>query len=261
MSLTDAAMSVTTATTSTEEKMISRDNKIKGQLSLGDDSTDADTENCSSDADSNHRFEVSNQPGSPAGSSASAKLPSLGSAGHFEGTCKRCCFFPKGRCSNGAECQFCHFDHEKRTRTNKKTKKINKETKPLVPQEMGAMMSPPGLEDFGPESESLAFSQLPQPMVGAATPLALAPQWATATAPPPAAAPEWTACSQPVLDIPSHGVPLKISLTNPFCPVVVLDRTIPAKKRVPAQYGTGDALHLNPTLPAKKRIPECLLAY
>lgn len=51
------------------------------------------------------------------------QLPSLGSAPHHLGTCKRCCFFPKGRCTNGYQCDFCHFDHEKRKRKNKKKKK------------------------------------------------------------------------------------------------------------------------------------------
>lgn len=40
-------------------------------------------------------------------------LPSVGSAGHAEGTCKRCAFFPKGRCLNGASCDHCHFHHPK----------------------------------------------------------------------------------------------------------------------------------------------------
>jgi len=51
-------------------------------------------------------------------------LPSVGSAGHFDGTCKRCCFHPKGRCENGADCQFCHFDHERQKRISKKKKKM-----------------------------------------------------------------------------------------------------------------------------------------
>lgn len=46
-------------------------------------------------------------------------LPSIGSAGHNHGLCKRCCFFPKGRCLNGYACNFCHFSHEKRIRKNK----------------------------------------------------------------------------------------------------------------------------------------------
>lgn len=49
-------------------------------------------------------------------------LPSIGSAGHFNGTCKRCCFHEKGRCQNGAACLFCHFPHEKRIRKNKNRK-------------------------------------------------------------------------------------------------------------------------------------------
>jgi len=48
-----------------------------------------------------------------------ADLPSLGSLGHFAGQCSRCCFFPKGRCLNGYDCRFCHFDHEKRQRKKK----------------------------------------------------------------------------------------------------------------------------------------------
>jgi len=51
------------------------------------------------------------------------ELPSVGSLKHAEGQCKRCCFFPKGRCLNGHSCEFCHFDHEKRKRKKKKKKK------------------------------------------------------------------------------------------------------------------------------------------
>lgn len=54
--------------------------------------------------------------------SEGAALPSVGSAGHGDGTCRRCCFFPKGRCVNGQDCQFCHFAHEKRKGKNKKKK-------------------------------------------------------------------------------------------------------------------------------------------
>jgi len=51
---------------------------------------------------------------------AAGELPSVGSALHAEGLCKRCCFFPKGRCLNGKDCEFCHFEHEKRKRKKKK---------------------------------------------------------------------------------------------------------------------------------------------
>merc|ERR1719375_871444 len=40
-------------------------------------------------------------------------LPSVGSAFHATGDCRRCNFYPKGRCQNGKDCTFCHFPHEK----------------------------------------------------------------------------------------------------------------------------------------------------
>lgn len=46
-------------------------------------------------------------------------FPSVGSIGHFSGHCTRCCFHPKGRCLNGYDCNFCHFDHDKRRRKKK----------------------------------------------------------------------------------------------------------------------------------------------
>merc|ERR1719162_1041138 len=49
--------------------------------------------------------------------------PSLGSELHDSAQCKRCCFFPRGRCTNGYNCEFCHYEHEKRKRKNKKKKK------------------------------------------------------------------------------------------------------------------------------------------
>jgi hypothetical protein len=49
-------------------------------------------------------------------------LPSIGSADHKLGTCRRCCFFPKGRCANGASCEFCHFSHDKRRTAKARSK-------------------------------------------------------------------------------------------------------------------------------------------
>jgi len=73
--------------------------------------------------------EVSSSPTSPANlspdealvpsSESLADLPSQGSFGHFAGICSRCCFHAKGRCQNGRDCRFCHFDHEKRQRKKK----------------------------------------------------------------------------------------------------------------------------------------------
>merc|ERR1719324_1087583 len=41
-------------------------------------------------------------------------FPSVGSAQHSLGDCRRCNFFAKGRCRNGLECPFCHLPHERR---------------------------------------------------------------------------------------------------------------------------------------------------
>lgn len=48
------------------------------------------------------------------------RLPSVGSAGHADGTCKRCAFFPKGRCKNGEDCTHCHFEHPKPLRSRRR---------------------------------------------------------------------------------------------------------------------------------------------
>jgi len=48
------------------------------------------------------------------------ELPSIGSAGHFDGSCKRCAFYSKGRCQNGKDCTHCHFAHEPRSRLRKR---------------------------------------------------------------------------------------------------------------------------------------------
>lgn len=58
------------------------------------------------------------------------ELPSVGSALHAEGNCKRCSFFPKNNCQNASDCEFCHFDHEKRPKRHKRKNK-----KGVVPTE------------------------------------------------------------------------------------------------------------------------------
>mmetsp|Transcript_65975 Transcript_65975/g.134054 ORF Transcript_65975/g.134054 Transcript_65975/m.134054 type:complete len:511 (+) Transcript_65975:80-1612(+) len=74
-------------------------------------------------------------------------LPSIGSAGHFTGDCKRCCFHPKGRCSNGYECRFCHFDHDKR-------KRIKKPITPTGPGDMHAMQQNVGPMEMMPQAQA-----------------------------------------------------------------------------------------------------------
>jgi len=108
---------------------------------------------------------------------SSTDIPSLGSENHFEGTCKRCSFFPKGRCTNGYDCQFCHYWHAGRKRKLKSKKKTGlaaTSDENASPPEGGAgdggslqhqpkvpgsgppglnIPPPPGLEDVTPEPE------------------------------------------------------------------------------------------------------------
>eukprot|EP00746_Dinoflagellata_sp_MGD_P090143 gnl/MRDRNA2_/MRDRNA2_35571_c0_seq1.p1 gnl/MRDRNA2_/MRDRNA2_35571_c0~~gnl/MRDRNA2_/MRDRNA2_35571_c0_seq1.p1 ORF type:complete len:314 (+),score=59.85 gnl/MRDRNA2_/MRDRNA2_35571_c0_seq1:63-1004(+) len=283
-----------------DEKTVTSENKFQGKLTITDDSTDADTD-CYSDAD---RAEsgASSPPDSPSGDSGAdspagdatspevaAQLPSLGSAGHSDGTCKRCCFFPKGRCSSGADCEFCHFEHEKRARkaTSKKKrekeKKVNEELLLTAPPGLEDYQAPPGLEEQQkPEISLCSQLQLPKtPRAGPAPPPAPAPLWATCPgpAPPPAPAPTGLIESQPILESapppgsphmapigspplslePAHdGPPLKVYLTKPFCPVIPFIEGVPMKKSVPC-YSMVTASHLDPNLPAKKMIPDILL--
>ena len=89
-----------------------------------------------------------------------AQLPSIGSANHFNGSCDRCCFHPKGRCLNGYSCQHCHFDHEKRKRKGKK----RSERVPELGSEMGSMPPTP----HGPHEAFNPVPVVPAPCVSPA---------------------------------------------------------------------------------------------
>lgn len=56
---------------------------------------------------------------------AGAGLPSVGSEGHADGSCNPCCFHPRGRCANGALCEFCHLAHDKRRRARRRRGESN----------------------------------------------------------------------------------------------------------------------------------------
>jgi len=92
-----------------------RNEESTGKLHIHSISTDED---CGSSPDEDEEEDLNICPIY----TANAALPSIGSAKHGEGACRRCCFFPKGRCHNGQDCLFCHFSHEKR-RSKPKPKK------------------------------------------------------------------------------------------------------------------------------------------
>lgn len=116
--------------------------------------------------------------------------PSLGSEGHAAGTCKRCCFFPRGRCTNGYECEFCHYDHEKRKRKNKKKKKKDPAAAALAPLGLAqggqrlVVVPSQAPQVAGPSvvGTTVAMGVVPQPTAVYQMPGAVA-------APPPAGAP------------------------------------------------------------------------
>lgn len=105
----------------------------KKPAALQQEPVDQVTELDADDADSSDEDSSDEDLGLCPTYSADAPIPSVGSTLHGEGACKRCCFFPKGRCNNGYDCQFCHFAHEKRKSKNKKKKKKKRRKNKIAP--------------------------------------------------------------------------------------------------------------------------------
>jgi len=107
-------------------------------------------------------------------------LPSLGSAQHASGECRRCNFFAKGRCKNGADCVFCHLPHDRRKMSRQE--KQDQEAETATPQHCGPLLSPvaagapPGLflEANASEPPAETFSA-PQSVATASSKAALPP--------------------------------------------------------------------------------------
>lgn len=112
-------------------------------------------------------------------------LPSIGSASHAAGECKRCNFFAKGRCQSGKDCLFCHFPHEKRkaSRQEKRERRAAWEEQDAIkdtnlapmqnrkaPAPLDSVGAPPGLlqqpdaAEFSPAA--FCFSSMGQTMPG-----------------------------------------------------------------------------------------------
>jgi len=86
------------------------------EVAGAEDPDESDSDSDDDEVVPQHLRQVESAPKPPPG----ALHPSVGSRTHMSGLCKRCCFFPRGRCANGYECEFCHYEHDKRKRKNKK---------------------------------------------------------------------------------------------------------------------------------------------
>lgn len=185
-------------------------------------------------------------------------LPSLGSAGHFTAECQPCCFFPKGRCSNGQDCNFCHFDHEARPRRSKRGSKNKTDEKAALASDSTAQAA----------LASDSSIQAPIAIMPAAAPLL--------SKPPGLPTPKGNHCSGfcPMLVTfqtydnnnesqetmhpwqATDGKPMKVWLPEPACSSKQLDRTIPAKKRPPyPELIKSLRPALDPSQPVKKKVP------
>jgi hypothetical protein len=65
------------------------------------------------DGDDKNSRRLDETPEAPSSTMDLSALPSIGSALHYAGECKRCNFFAKGRCLNDKNCSFCHYPHDK----------------------------------------------------------------------------------------------------------------------------------------------------
>lgn len=196
-------------------------------------------------------------------------FPSVGSAGHFSGECSRCCFFPKGRCQNGADCNFCHFDHDvqpRRKRGGAKSKAKDEANNEKSTDALAAAEAPPA---------ACVECQDTQSFQGVAAPPGLAPPECHAALPQclpvptvPAIAPAMPAVSMDDRDTPEAANLRKTAGTRPvkiWLPEGVkkskhLDPTMPAKKRPPfPEFESARAKALDTTIPVKKHVPAWLL--
>jgi len=96
------------------ELVLSKALDMSGAAAEAQEDDDESTGRCANDSSDGEAPRAAGAP-PPDG----AQHPSLGSEGHAAGTCRRCCFFSRGRCINGYECQFCHYEHEKPKRKHR----------------------------------------------------------------------------------------------------------------------------------------------
>jgi len=224
-----------------------------------------------------------------------AELPSVGSVGHYAGQCSRCCFFPKGRCTNGTSCNFCHLDHERVRRKRGGAKKAAKAAK--EEEESNSTENPNEEQvahdlvakklDFKEaktaEKSAIAHSSLQangEAVIHAMANTAMVNAHAFPSSyhaiPPPAPmpmaqhripSPQCTRSGAPAAELlsskllaVSHGRPVKVWVPPDVQPLKRLDASIPAKKKPSfPEYALDKKKTLDPMMPCKKHMPSWLL--
>jgi hypothetical protein len=142
----------------------------------------------------------SEDPASPEMCESADPLPSIGSAQHASGECRRCNFFAKGRCQNGKDCAFCHLPHDRR----KPSRQERREQKAARLAQQDAQ-SEDGVSDDG---EKATYGGDLSPI--AATPQSKSTAKAGLGSPPvERQLSELTVCPPPGLSPPSHVATLR----------------------------------------------------
>lgn len=268
----------------------------RGEESTDDQAYSSTDEGLSnSDSDSSRTVTRSSTKESPSrrGSNASVEsvpeknitelLPSVGSANHFTGECSRCCFFPKGRCNNGKNCNFCHLDHDRRPRRSKrggaknKTEEEDKASESEVQTESSEQAA---VEHAAPAPLLVKPPGLPTPVFSSSKPMMLPPPLPAFPVngtmqqcqphciptpmgynsarfyPAPASLQSKEAQEAAQMMKISGGKPVKVWLPDPACPSKQLQPSIPAKKRPPyPESVSGSRPVLESSQPVKKRVP------
>jgi hypothetical protein len=244
------------------------------RMSFNEDSTEVGTDS-SCDSENDHSDVIfDNQ-----------LLPSIGSIDHAKGTCHRCCFFPKGRCQNGYDCTFCHFEHDKRPRKKKEMVKqaVTQRATPNVAPTEGAVKHmpisppgffgklPPGLEDVvAPVVPTMAPAKSPMsPMVPATPPGSFTPPAAApaAAGPPGSFTPPGT-WKEPVTKPKSRKEAVTLTLDGGLegLPETPKPHQRPApecndKVKPESCAKQYNVTGLDPLLPVKKSVPAFLCNY
>lgn len=211
-------------------------------------------------------------------------IPSIGSAGHATGNCYRCGFFPKGRCQNGYNCQFCHFGHlrqrkQKATKGKKTEANPTEDVKPVVSPTRAAVQPPPGVfhsSPVQPQTPPGHHSSAVQPQT---PPTPQAPQTPPGFfgRPPPGledVKPRKNSIGTPVASMPLPPGSWHTSQPREEPVTLSLDAGLPeldlpeppmqekALKPTTNQYQSQYSVAgLDPTLPAKKMVTAFLVSY